>query len=83
MPTRPFFDLVVDNRTYRVEQLAPPRVAGDVTWLVSLAGRYVCSVRYGSSLLLTREQLEAALAAEVRRAQFATPGSDPESATSR
>ena len=89
MPTRPFFDLVIDSRKYHVEQLAPPRVEGDVTWLVSFAGRYVCTVRYGSSLLLTREQLEAALTAEVRRAESATPGSsaapesDPESGTSR
>ena len=75
MPSRPFFDLVVDDRTYHVTQLAPARDPGDVTWLVSHAGRYVCSVRYGSSLLITRQQLEAALVAEVRRAARTTPPS--------
>ena len=81
MPARPYFDLVVDGRTYHVVQLAPQRVAGDVTWLVSFAGRHVCSVRYGSSLFITRQQLEAALAAEVR--QTATkPGSGSDPTTS-
>lgn len=74
MPDRPFFDLVVDDRTYHVAQLAPPCDAGDVTWMVSFAGRYVCSVRYGSSLLITRQQLEAALVAELRRLDHVNPG---------
>jgi hypothetical protein len=81
MPTRPFFHLVVDGRTYHVEQLAPQSVAGDVTWLVTFAGRHVCSVRYGSSLFITRQQLEAALAAEVRHSAT-KPGSGSDQATS-
>jgi hypothetical protein len=78
MPTRPYFDLVVDGRTYHVVQLAPIPGPGDVTWLVSFAGSPVCSVHYGSSLLLSRQQLEAALAAEVRRATSTRPGSGSE-----
>lgn len=74
MPNRPHFDLVVDERTYHVAQLAPTRDTGDVTWMVSCAGRYVCSVRHGSSLHITREELEAALIAEVRRAAVMPPG---------
>jgi hypothetical protein len=81
MPTRPFFDLMVDGRTYRVVQLAPQRGPGDVTWLVSFAGRHVCSVRYGSSLFITRQQLEAVLAAQVRQTA-AKPGSGSDPATS-